>query len=47
MCYHFLQHIDLTSEEVADLFDSVHKIGSIVEKLYGASALNIAVQVSF
>lgn len=37
---------DLTSEEITDLFGSVHKIAPLIEKQYGASALNIAVQVS-
>jgi bis(5'-adenosyl)-triphosphatase len=35
---------DLTSEEVVDLWTSVHKIGPALEKHHGCSALNIAIQ---
>ena len=35
---------DLNSDEVIDLFSSIHKITPILEKHYGATALNIAVQ---
>jgi bis(5'-adenosyl)-triphosphatase len=37
---------DLTPEEVSDLFGSVQEIGKVVEKVYGASSLTIAIQVS-
>ena len=35
---------DLTTEEAADLFDTVHKISPVLEKHYNAEALNIAMQ---
>ncbi|KAG9007808.1 hypothetical protein FRB94_001708 [Tulasnella sp. JGI-2019a] len=35
---------DLTHEEVSDLFGSVQKIGGVVEKVYKANALTVAVQ---
>ena len=35
---------DLSNEEVADLFLTVQRVGRMVEKVYGASALNIALQ---
>lgn len=36
---------DLSADEVSDLFRSVQRVGSVVEKAYSAEALNIAVQV--
>ena len=50
--YHILSDVltweneDLNTEEITDLFGCVHKIGPMMEEQYGASALNIAVQVS-
>ncbi|KAJ1551529.1 hypothetical protein HK096_009113 [Nowakowskiella sp. JEL0078] len=35
---------DLTEEEVKDLFLSAQTIGSAIQKQYGASSLNIAIQ---
>ena len=35
---------DLSSEEVSDLFLTVQRVGRMVERVYGASALNIAMQ---
>ena len=35
---------ELTEEEVADLFTSTQKIARVVEKVYGASSLSIAIQ---
>ncbi|KAI9797770.1 MAG: hypothetical protein M1825_005704 [Sarcosagium campestre] len=35
---------NLTSAEVADLFATVQKVGRMVERVYGAQALNVAVQ---
>lgn len=35
---------DMTVEEVSDLFRTVHRIGPVLEKLYGGSSLTIAVQ---
>ncbi|BGP37177.1 Dinucleoside triphosphate hydrolase [Rhodotorula kratochvilovae] len=35
---------DLTTEEVTDLFQSVHQISRIIEQEYKAQALNIALQ---
>ncbi|KAJ5666770.1 ADP-ribose diphosphatase [Penicillium macrosclerotiorum] len=35
---------DLTADETADLFLTVRRVGRMVERVYGASSLNIAVQ---
>ena len=35
---------DLTREEVVDLWTSVHRIGPALERYYGCTALNIAIQ---
>lgn len=35
---------DLTTEEVSDLFFSVHHVTPILERYYNAEALNIAIQ---
>jgi len=35
---------DLTKEEVVDLWISVHRIGPVLERHHGCSALNIAIQ---
>jgi len=35
---------ELTKEEVTDLFLSVHRIGPVIEKAYGGTALTLAVQ---
>jgi bis(5'-adenosyl)-triphosphatase len=35
---------DLTSEEVTDLWSSVHKIGPTLERHLGCSAMNLAIQ---
>lgn len=35
---------EMTQEEVVDLWTSVHKIGPMLEKYHGCSALNIAIQ---
>jgi bis(5'-adenosyl)-triphosphatase len=35
---------ELTAEEVSDLFRSVHHVAPILERSYGAEALNIAIQ---
>ena len=35
---------DLSQAEVADLFMTVQRVGRMVERVYGASALNIAIQ---
>jgi bis(5'-adenosyl)-triphosphatase len=35
---------ELSSEEVTDLFLTVQRVGRMVEKVYGATALNIALQ---
>lgn len=34
----------MTADEVSDLFLAVHRIGPVLETLYGASSLTIAVQ---
>lgn len=35
---------DLTQAEVADLFVTVQRVGRMVERVYGATSLNIAIQ---
>ncbi|KAJ5112621.1 hypothetical protein N7532_000666 [Penicillium argentinense] len=35
---------DLTADETSDLFLTVRRVGRIVERVYGASSLNIAIQ---
>ena len=35
---------DLTSEEVSDLFATVHRVGPVIERHYHGDALNIAIQ---
>jgi bis(5'-adenosyl)-triphosphatase len=35
---------DLSQEEVADLFVAVQRVGKLVERVYNASSLNIAIQ---
>ena len=35
---------DLTIEEVSDLFLTVQRVSQVVERVYGASGLNIAIQ---
>jgi diadenosine tetraphosphate (Ap4A) HIT family hydrolase len=35
---------DMTSEEVQDLWATVHHIGPVIEKHYGCDALNLAIQ---
>lgn len=35
---------DLSSAEVSDLFLTVQKVGRMIERVYGGSALNIAIQ---
>ena len=35
---------DLTQAEVTDLFVTVQRVGRVVERVYGASSLNIAIQ---
>ena len=37
---------DLSSDEVADLFASVHRVGPVLEQYYDCSAMNIAIQVT-
>ena len=37
---------DLSRDEVADLFGSVQKIGSVMEAVHKASSLTVAIQVS-
>ena len=36
---------DLTSEEIADAFQTANKIGSVIEKAFDGKSLTIAVQV--
>lgn len=36
---------DLSPEEVADLFATVHRVAPVLERHYGCSAMNIAIQV--
>ena len=38
---------DLTQAEVADLFLTVQRVGRMVERVYNASSLNIAIQDGF
>ncbi|CAM9349153.1 unnamed protein product, partial [Ectocarpus fasciculatus] len=35
---------DLSPEEVADLFATVHRVAPVLERHYGCSAMNIAIQ---
>lgn len=35
---------DLTAEEISDLYLTVQRMGRLVERIYGASSLNIAMQ---
>ena len=35
---------DLSQEEVSDLFSTVQRVGRMIERVYGATALNIALQ---
>jgi diadenosine tetraphosphate (Ap4A) HIT family hydrolase len=35
---------DLTSEEVSDLFATVHRVGPVIERQYSGDGLNIAIQ---
>ena len=37
----------LTPHEVSDLFTSVHRIAPVVEKLFNATSLTIAIQVKY
>jgi diadenosine tetraphosphate (Ap4A) HIT family hydrolase len=36
--------VDLTSEEVSDLFATVHKVAPVIERHYQGDSLNIAIQ---
>jgi bis(5'-adenosyl)-triphosphatase len=38
---------DMTEEEVADLFVTVHRVSRMLERVYGASAMNIPLQDGF
>jgi bis(5'-adenosyl)-triphosphatase len=37
---------DLNAAEVSDLFTCVQRVGSVIERVFKAEALNIALQVS-
>lgn len=37
--------MDLEASEISDLFQSVQRVGKVIEQAYGAQGLNVSVQV--